>query len=214
MVLSLNEAKLKEVFMTVAQAGQVGSMGSLTPITAGTGLLQRIGNKVVMKNLQLRGRIYYDWLDTALRGAYATHCRVRILIFIWKDDTVPTPGDIINPPAGFLLQDTCSYFLDPDRKPKRKLLYDGVYDIRNDSQYTAPGVLNPIPGPESEKSINLYIDLTRLPLALRTISYAGAGTTDGVNNMYMYVMADAEQTGAAYTGPKVRINSRLTFTDA
>lgn len=214
MVLSLGEPKLKEVFVAVMQAGSLGTIATLTPITAGSGVLQRVGNKVVMKNLQIRGRIYYDWLDDAKRGAYATHCRVRILIFIWKDDTVPTSGDIINAPGGILLQDACSFFLDVDRKPKRKLLYDGIYDIRNDSQYTSVGNLNPIPGPESEKSINLYMDLTRLPLSLRTITYAGSGTTSGINNLFVVVVADAEGSAASYTGPTVRLNSRITFTDA
>lgn len=213
MVLNLNEPKIKEVFITSAKIGEPGAVTVLTPISPGTGLVNRIGNKVIMKNLQIRGRIYWDWLDNALRGAYAYYCRVRILIFIWKDDTHPVPTDIKTTPGGFLLQDACSFFLDPDKKPKRKLLYDGVYDLRNDSQYTAPGVMNPRPGTDSCKSINLYFDLTRLPLSLRTISYA-PGSTDGINNIYFFVTADAEQTGASFTGPQIRINSRLTFTDA
>ena len=95
-VLNLNEKKFCDEFVTVTDANRDGSMFCLTEVVPGTSVTSRVGDKIVMRNLIVRGRIFYDWTDTVNRGSYGSSVRVRILIFIWKDDTDPEPGDLVD----------------------------------------------------------------------------------------------------------------------
>ena len=110
-VLNLNEKKFYDEFVTVTDANKDGAMFCLTDIPQGSSVITRVGDKVVMRNLIVRGRIFYDWTDTTHRTSYGPEVRVRILIFIWKDDTDPDVGDLVDSPVSFFTIDACSFIL-------------------------------------------------------------------------------------------------------
>nr|AOV86266.1 hypothetical capsid protein [uncultured virus] len=211
-VLNLNEKKFYDEFVTVTDANRDGSMFCLTEVVPGTSVQSRVGDKIVMRNLTVRGRIFYDWSDTSNRGSYGLAVRVRILIFIWKDDTEPEPGDVVDSSISTFSIDACSFMLDHDRKVKRKLLWDQTYDIKNDNQNYSNAFFA-APGTGSAADVKAYIDLSRLPIPLRTINYA-ASNLAGVNKIWMLIKADATPRPSSYSGPQVRINTRLSFTDS
>ena len=210
-VLNLNEKKFYDEFVTVTDANKDGAMFCLTDIPQGSSVITRVGDKVVMRNLIVRGRIFYDWTDTTHRTSYGPEVRVRILIFIWKDDTDPDVDDLVDSSTSFFPIDACSFMLDHDRKVKRKLLWDHTYDIKNDAFGVSS--YNPVYGTGSAADVKTYIDLSRIPLPLRTINFA-ASTLTGVNKIWMLIKADANARPGNYSGPQVRINTRLSYTDA
>lgn len=220
-VLGLNERKYIDNVIVATSTSTPSAPGcvwsspqikQMFTIVPGNAVNQRIGDKVVLRNIAIKGRIYYDWGDRTFQTSYANSCRVRILVFIWKDDTVPTSTEVVDNSAGFLTSDACSFFLDHDRKVKRKLLWDKTYDVCNDCFTFTTGWLA-APGPDSAFDVAKYIDMSRLPLSLRTVNYQ-AGTDNAVNKVYCLMVADANDAGSSQMGPQLRLNVRTIFTDA
>jgi len=213
-VLNLNEKKYWDVLVQAADSccDKVAQLFSLTDVPSGTNVNQRVGDKIVMRNLTIKGRIFFDWSDPIHRTGYANECRVRLVVFIWKDDTDPVAADIQDLAAGGDAADACSFMLDHDRKVKRKLLWDHTYDICNDmDSYSA--TYRPAPGSDSAFVVNKYIDLSKIPLPVRTVNFAATATA-GVNKIWILMTADANERGYPQTGPQVRLNCRLSYTDA
>lgn len=133
-MLSLNETKSLTT-STYAEGDNVWAQPQtwcLSKIHQGSTDGQRVGDKVIMRSLQVIGRIYFNWAESAWRSTFANTCRVRIVIFIWKDDTEPDiMADVIDVSNGYTPADACNFFYDTDRKTKRKVLWDKTYDVCN-----------------------------------------------------------------------------------
>lgn len=225
-MLSLNETKALTT-NTLAEGDNVWAQPQtwcLSLIHQGSTDGQRVGDKVIMKSLQVVGRIYFNWAESAWRSTFANTCRVRIVIFIWKDDTEPDIiADVIDMSTGYTPADACNFFYDADKKPKRKVLWDKTYDVCNNMIGTCASDGSTVAqtwwaacGPDSAFNVKAYIPLTKLPLAQRTISFA-SGTTDAINHVYMFIVADANSREIpipAQTGPNFRGMTRLSYTDA
>lgn len=139
-----------------------------------------------MHSVEIRGL-----LGLNLTGGTAEFLTYRIILFQWKDDTIPTVTDILT------TADVHSAF-NHDKKIKRKLLYEttGVFIHNN---VNALAVANRL-GMNMKKFINLK---SRLADSGVQISFQ-AGTTTGVNKIYyMLICDDAAYLGNAFT---IRIN--------
>lgn len=225
-MLSLNETK-NMTTSTYAEGDNVWAQPQtwcLTKIEQGSSDGQRIGDKVILKSLQIVGRIYFNWAESAWRTTFANTCRVRIVVFIWRDDTVPDiMADVIDMSTGYTPADACNFFYDADRKAKRKVLWDKTYDVCNNMLCATAADGSTVAqtwwaacGPDSAFNVKAYIPLTKLPLAQRTISFSN-GTIDGINHIYMFAVADANSRDIPIpnqTGPNFRGMTRVSYTDA
>lgn len=99
----------------------IGLFALLSNVPQGAGKNNRIGDRICLSSIEITFNSYWPGLATA---ATATVLWVwRFIVFVWKDDTTPALGDILedtNAP-------TTSAF-NHDAKVKRKILYDKVFN--------------------------------------------------------------------------------------
>lgn len=185
----------------------------LTPVIAGTTDNNRIGDKVTGTSLEVNYSIYPE--EPGSPGVPAMYdpqpfFQLRVLIFIWKDDTAPSAADITDQNVGIVagvLQPMAP--LDHDRKVKRKILYDKTHTLVagvNSGVY--PGVSNATPMITRRFSI----PLTKLRNGLDTINYFG-GTTTGVNNIYLLLNSNVPAATSVLRGWTTEVYFRYNFID-
>jgi len=126
---------------------------------------------------------------------------LRVIIFIWKDDTAPTTTTIVDPYPGI---DSPIMPLDHDRKVKRKILYDQTHSFYTDQTNSL-----------CQNSIltrRFCIPLTRLKMGMDTINYIG-GSTTGVNNIYLLLISNQSTAAAPVSSWPVTVITRYNFVD-
>lgn len=193
------------------QINKVPRVRDLSAVPQGTTDTDRIGDKLTVTSVEIRGRIYFDWATTpAIMNNYVQSCRVRLVVFIWKDDTVPIASDIIQS-IGYNAGNVCSAPFNHDKKVKRKVICDKTWTVQNDGYAVTLGGFQSVPGAGSQKAIREYCSFKHLPLSLRTINYQ-AGSTIGVNKVYAMLWADANEADAEI-GPQCFMVIRLNYKD-
>ena len=179
-------------------------------ITDGTTARQRIGDKITVSSIELRGRISIDTVDPT----YPNLASVRMVVVKWYDDSTPTYAEV------FETIDWDDNPIDPlmhapynsDLKVKRKVLLDKVYTLNRGVAAVYNSNTNTIvsslyPEPNTRATFNCYIDLKKKGDKVRNINY-GAGSTDGVGNFFVLVISDVNANG-----PVISFNSKVNFTD-
>lgn len=149
-----------------------GTFFNLTDLTQGSGQSQRIGDKCTGSSLEIR-------FDVRSPGAGTTdpYLIYRLIVFIWKDDTVPVVGDILEalgttPPLSPFNHDT---------KVKRKILYDGIT-----THFLDPTTKNSENVPYFKRII---LPLHKLKKDLNIVNFQG-GTIIAVNHIYALMISD------------------------
>lgn len=174
-------------------------MVDLTQVTQGTTDTSRIGDKIHIHSIEIRHRTYLK-MNAPPTSDGQNQCIVRMILFQWKDDSVPTETDILEPIGGNI------YTISPynhDRKVKRKVLFDRTFVISAQISATAGHEY----AVRDQVMIKKYISLKKLPGEGITVNYQAA-STNGVNKIYMIYFTDT-------TPPTLNVSGtiRLNFTD-
>jgi len=195
-VRSMAEKKIMDsyqVFGPGAMAGQItvtGQIISLTDVSQGMTDATRIGDKCTGTSLRIRVYSEVPGQNSASSPKIYPdpYMNLRIIVFIWKDDTEPTADQIVDGTT-LVNNDIKSLLpLNHDMKIKRKLLMD--------QNYTASGLVT-IAGNISSINtsyklpvlIKKDVNLTKLKGGLNTINFQN-GTLLGINKIYMLAIAN------------------------
>lgn len=175
-------------------AGRV--YGDILTIAAGTGINQRIGNKITVVNVNFRGRIM-SAAQTATASAYLDGERVRVMWF-WDtqaNGTVPKVTDVLQTAE-------IDSFRNMEQAPRFVILKDKTYVFN----------ATDLPGADSQ---------ARIPVVTREHKFAWKGQspihygtvgqdTAGIraNNLCLLVICDQLETGSGMEG-----TIRVKYTD-
>lgn len=194
-----------------------GLMVSFCDIPQGYADNQRIGDKCTISSIRFSYSIRCPSIATGTPDLIPlAPLLLRVIVFIWKDDTVPIPGDILDILPLTLPTLKLQSPLAHDRKIKRKLLMDETYTFFADTEKLTP--------PEGEFSADysavyhplaVYkknFNMTKVRGGLNTINFQ-AGSTDGVNKIYCYMVTNAIITGARDSTWEILATWRVTFID-
>lgn len=179
-IKSVAERKFYDSPVTLSSAGNLlslaGYMFVLTDMAQGAGTSNRIGDKCTGSSIEIRYLLYSP-------GAVTTvpFITFRLIIFIWKDDTVPIVGDILE---AIGLSPPLSPF-NHDKRIKRKVLYDGTH-----TQYL-DNITKNSNNPNKFKKI--ILPLNKLRRGLNIVNFQ-SGTTVAVNHIYALMIADTANT--------------------
>lgn len=204
-VRSMAEKKVWDVRFSVFSDSDppvnwAGYILSLTAVPQGYTDTQRIGDKCTGSSLRLC--IYSEppgQNSTASPPIQPDGFNnLRVVPFVWRDDTDPEIGDIFDGTDGTSVSQAPLYHLNHDKKVKRKILDDTM--IRATTTWGLDTNGNTV----TQGSWNvplLYaktINLTKLRRGDNIINFQG-GTTNGVNKIYVALIAPHNNT----TGPDV-----------
>lgn len=159
------------------------------------------------ERLLLCGVAFWDWRAIG-RANYATEARVRVVVFLWKDDTPPSSADILKPVASPKLQDACSFFYNFEKAAKYEVLWDEAVMMNNN---TVGGM--PEAGSGSAIMLEKEIDFVGTPFSTRVTTLYDVDGLQGINKVYCLIVGDGNSS-ALYVAPQVRINCRLVYTDS
>lgn len=177
-------------------------------ITEGTTARTRVGDKITVNSIELRGRLTIDSSD----AAYPALASLRMVVVKWYDDSTPTYADVF---------ETIDYDDNPlnplmhapfnsDRKVKRKVLLDKTFTVQRGlaAVWNGTGIISStVAELGSRNHFTYFIDLKKKGDKVRNIHY-GAGSTDGVGNFYVLVVSDANANG-----PVLSLISKVNYTD-
>jgi len=193
-----------------APISQNGAFLDLSAPALGTSDVSRIGDKVTGTSIEINYCTYPMTPGTpGLPAAYvpALIWVLRVIIFVWKDDTTPTLPDITDIPSSFVSGMTFPIApLDHDRKVKRKLLYDKTHTCYSDFRASFTGAVNPV------VMRRFSIPLSQLRGGLNIVNYQG-GLTVGVNNIWICFVSNIPATSTVLSGWKTEFYSRYNYID-
>lgn len=182
-----------------------GSMQTFSDIAQGLSDSNRVGDKLVMNSLELN---YWFQSNTSLPST--NQIILRVIVFIWKDDTVPTLADILANGVGVSPEVIMTGPLSHDRKVKRKLLYDKTFYRSGGLVSTAPGLA--VTQGNAFWTVKHFLDLKKLPVPIRTINYQG-GSVIGVNKVYQLVVSNIPVGVVAANAPNMYFYHRTNYVD-
>ena len=202
MLKSVAEQKYSDEVIHLTPGGltpltNAGQFWNMTDIAQGVTKNERIGDRICCSSCEITFNSYYP-----LAGAPDTLWIWRFIVFVWKDDTVPTLGEI--------LEDTTNPTLSPfnhDTKVKRKILYDKVFNqtFANTTRATE-GVAVSVQNANISRKIIIPSKMWRRYSSVYYQSISGGA----VNNVYW--LAVSEEGTAANTW-NMDVYSRINFVD-
>lgn len=171
-----------------------GALIPFSPPAAGTGVNQRVGDKVTVKELQLKYEVV----------GYDTTNLLRVLIFKWNnDDSVYSPGVGSVFGAGDLATGYAPlsrYNWDNLKGKDFEILYDECHALSFNNTTAAPGSECHV------KSVRLF----GRRLGSVPVIQLNSGAVTGKGNYYVLVISDSAVAGH----PKVAYTMRMLYTDA
>jgi len=177
-----------------------GQIFILTEPIQGNTDFTRIGNKVTGTSLEVNYTIKAEPPDGLTYVPKLVYIH-RVIIFIWKDDTTPTPGDILDLP---ITLNVPYYPLNHDKKVKRKILYDETHTGYCDVQFFS-GVWQPA------ITRRFSIPLTKLKNGLDTINFTAS--TTGINQIYVLMINNVPVGSEATSQWSIVSYYRYNFVD-
>jgi len=190
-----------------------GEFFDLSNVTQGASFSQRIGDKITATSLQIN--ITSNQMPSGVVVGYdpLDYYYLRIIIFIWKDDTVPVIGDILDGFIGQLPTQTYNEpieWLNHDKKVKRKILMDKTYRQYGNQGASALAFTsqNPVLNPK------IFIPLNRLTRSRLNIMNFQNETNTAVNKIYLLAKSNVKTAvGGELNSWMFKLNSRLNFID-
>lgn len=193
-----------------------GTIVSLTEISQGSADTDRIGDKITCTSLQL---CFSFWAPVYNGEATPPELPkynyiMRVIIFIWKDDSSPTLAEILDDDAGSTsLEQTVLAPLNHDRKVKRKIIMDETYNAY--VYQTAVTLTSTYAVSQPVQVYKRFFNLTKLKNGLGTVNFT-PGTAGGVNKIFMLMVSNAdyeEVTDPINSSWNVFWRSRLNYID-
>lgn len=185
--------------------------GLTTDIEPGSDAHTRVGDKITLNSIELRGRVTINDTDPAASVSLAT---LRLVVFKWYDDAQPVYSDIfeVDDTNGTTLVPAVHAPFNSDRKVKRKVLLDKLYTVHRGVTSVFNTATNQIISLLTAEMgtrvcFNHFIDLKKKGDRVRNVNY-GAGSTDGVGNIYLVTISDANANG-----PVLAFNAKANYTD-
>ena len=209
LVVQLNEHKYLDQGINLACCSYEGALWDpCLSITVGPGQGQRVGGKIILSNFQMLGKIYFDWDDENHRLSWAKNASVRMIVLLWKDGTQPTLGSILKQPGTPDASIAPFVPYNEEMRGKRKVLFDRTYQLNN-----AMYPYTPVAGSASAVSFNVFLDMRKMPIAKRTVSYDATGAP--FNGIKIMAIADCNNlTTGGNKGPTITARTRTRYTDA
>lgn len=183
-----------------------GLVTSLVDIPSGLLDVNRIGDKVTGLSLQLTCSIFSPHIATLSDSIFI----FRILVFIWKDDTPPVRDDILTiGAAGLPALLPNLWFLNHDKKVKRKLLLDKTF-VAADQSVLNVAITYSTAYWRPHIAYKVYIPLSKYKRDA-IINYDG-NTTNGTNKIYCLTLANLS-AGNQSQSWNVVVASRYNYID-
>lgn len=210
LVVNLNEHKYCDGTIDKDCVDYNGSVWDFThAIASGAGQSQRVGGKIILSNFRIAGKIYWNWNDDTHRLNWAKHCNIRIIFYLWRDDTPSTITTLLQVPSPPNASLAPFYNYNEEQRKKRKVLLDKTYLLNNDMD----DGYYPIAGGNSCVGFNFFLDFRKMPISKRTVSYDATGVA--FNGLKMAVIADCNSLAiGGNKGPEFEVVHRLRYTDA
>lgn len=187
-----------------------GSLITLSDIPQGASAENRVGDRVTLTSLQMKVFIT-PWNDTfnqdmAIGNILNNDFVLRIIIFTWKDSSVPELKDILEIDDHIVHPYwNVSSPLNHGKKVSRKILYD-----ETTTHYYA-GVSGQTGFPFGQNVVcmkDIYIPIKKF----RNVEWSGGGTV--VNSIYIFLISNIMQTGESQQAPwPVYIYNRINYKD-
>ena len=174
----------------------IGVIGLISNVTQGASKNQRIGDRICLSSLEISFNAYWPGLDQADTAAILWTW--RFIIFVWKDDTTPTLGDILEN-GNF---PTTSPF-NHDAKVKRKILYDKVF---NQNMLILPDVAAAFQNGSFSRKIIIPSKVWRKYSNI----YFQSATNTAVNHLYFLAVSEESDNDRTWN---VDWYTRITFVD-
>lgn len=162
---------------------------NLSTIGQGVSALQRVGNEVYLKSLEFRLHGFQNATSNN-----AGEC-IRIMVIVWKSDSVPTLSNIISSTAhgnGLLAP------INNNQVERLWILYDRIYKL---GQFGSTGG-------EVEQFIQQR-KFIKIPLRYKKLNYSD---TIGSSAQRLYLVAFTNNN--TVTAPQIVYHFRLRYTDA
>jgi len=144
----------------------------------------RIGDKLTGTSLRIKLMVSPDQAYTGNRN---TEHWLRIIVYIWKDDTSPVMSDLLQnyvaAPAGLWPFEA----YDPDKKVKSKILLDTVIGQR--ASKSSSGIDLSL-GANVPAFREWKFNLTKLRRGLNVINYQQGSATVAINHIYMLLKSN------------------------
>jgi len=198
-IRSTAEHKYWDIYNPGFLVSETGSISDLSAIAVGNTVTTRVGDKIHVQSHELIFNYFLN-VNIATDGIYAP--TIRLIVFSWKDDTVPIVGDILEA-IGSGPTIRCISPFNHDKKVKRKILldhfmdfslvYKQYYSCGNDFNQTKKFFINL----KNKKGIDIYYS---------------SGSTTGVNKIYALFIADT-LAGATTNPAACTLSSRINYTD-
>lgn len=184
-----------------------GTMLQVTAVQQGTEDVTRIGDKVTGSSLEFR-LINYTPETVATDGTFM----LRVTIFVWKDDTIPTQLDLYGNTgfAGIFSVQPGLWPYNHDKKIKRKILFDRTIVSTNYIKNATTTTQNPGSGSANPyKFYQVVIPLTKIG-SLNKIHYVTGVSTTGVNNIWVALTSNI---GASANSWETAVIAKYNFID-
>lgn len=183
------------------QGQLISPCGAINP---GTGSLAgRIGNRITLTSLQIKLVVQpYVSGGGDLSSDVCSIYYLRCIIFTWRDDALPTAGDILEEVDDSSYEKTFLNIVVPlnvDKKVKRKILHDKTYThYMNTQAGGAMGASNTTPA----QFIDIYIPIRKY----REVYYRNEEPEIeylGVNKVYILLMSNVSDPEIIITDGKI-----------
>lgn len=201
-----------KVFITEVNANSFapsGNVAALTTISQGQTSTTRIGTKVLGTSLE----VMFSIAPSTVASPTATTIECRIVIFIWKDDTVPTQLTVYDPIIATVgnAGNIPHVPFNSDWRAKRKILYSENFVSNWQFQLVGGVVQGNVATPGLDMHRKLVIPLTKLKNRLNSIEFQPGMSTIGVNHIYM-IMTSSDAP-SAQNGRIMHMMTRYNYID-
>lgn len=177
----------------------------LCNIPQGNSDVERIGDKVTLTSLELR-LVSYPPINVLTQEAF----EYRVTLFIWKDDTFPSAGDVYQVPgAGGEIQNLPSTWAwNHDKKVKRKIIYDKTFSMVTGTNAT--NIISATPN-----AFNHYKTVIPFNGKKRNTIHYQSGLSTAVNKIYCIVTTSAPSGSVPATviPHNIYYNVRINYID-
>lgn len=183
----------------------IGVLKSISDIEQGVTDKQRIGDKATLVRLTCRWRITLPFPE--IDFVPVKNYTLRVIIFQWKDDTVPLAEDILNATTTIDTNMPVLFNYNHDKKAKFKILRDTTQDSCWCGEETPLSVFGTSQSYAWEYSFDKWKQNDKV------INYIGT-ETDGINKIYILLISNGEVvTEGNNSCWNVYFNSRIKFID-
>lgn len=187
-----------------------GTIFSLSDVANGSGVDERVGDRIYPKNVNISGAILPALVYHASAQPMGSVAVVRVIVFQWHDRTTPTVGQLLGT-------------TNPDFRPFSEYNYQtkDLRTILSDKQYKLPfvdyqatGSPTPMPGAYAPFGTAEQIVDDRISCKVPLISYE-TGSNVGFGKVYVLLVSNcAYDAGAGVEHyPRFRLHARFWYRD-